>query len=57
MGMYTNGVLLEGETAEFVARNFEWCYVSLDAANAQEYQEYKKRGQAVFEKNVRNMQR
>ncbi len=55
MAIYTNGVLLEGETAEFVARNFEWCYVSLDATTPQQYQAYKKRGAVAFERNVANI--
>src|SRR5690348_15521495 len=37
LGLYTNGVLLQGETADFVAENFEWCYVSLDATSPDEY--------------------
>ncbi len=55
MAIYTNGVLLEDETAEFIAQNFEWCYVSLDATTPEEYQAYKKRGQAAFNRNVANI--
>lgn len=55
MGLYTNGVLLNGETAEFVAENFKWCYISLDATTPEEYLEYKKRGNNVFERNIENL--
>ncbi len=55
MGMYTNGVLLDGPTADFVARYFKWCYISLDATSAEEYQQYKKRGKTVFQRNIANL--
>lgn len=55
IGMYTNGVLLNGETADFVAQHFKWCYVSLDATSAEEYQQYKKRGANVFYRNIANL--
>lgn len=55
LGMYTNGVFLQGTTAEFVAENFTWCYISLDATNPKEYFEYKRRGRKVFERNIANI--
>lgn len=55
IGLYTNGVLLEGSTADFLAEYAQWCYVSLDATNPEDYQRYKQRGLPVFRKNIANI--
>jgi len=52
-GMYTRGLGLKGEIAEFVAREFEWVVVSLDATNSEDH--FNIKHTRTFDKKVKNI--